>query len=81
MRYAEQQADMQGFYVLFRSGADTYTPVRWYFSHPSLPAYMPTAVGRQWDQATVGVKLEAFAIAGFEPASKCPVTIQDERAL
>jgi predicted secreted Zn-dependent protease len=36
----------------------------WFFSSPQLAEYMPIAVGKRWNTSDVGIKLEAFAVAG-----------------
>jgi hypothetical protein len=37
---------------------------QWFFSTPQLAEYMPIAVGKRWNTSDVGIKLEAFAVAG-----------------
>jgi hypothetical protein len=42
---------------------------QWYFTSSELHDYMKFAVRRQWDIGEMGAKIEAFAVAGCDPAS------------
>ncbi|KAJ6481140.1 hypothetical protein C8R45DRAFT_1100697 [Mycena sanguinolenta] len=57
---------VEGFYCLVQNSTDFHMSPQWYFTSPELARYLPIAVGRKWDTATVGLKLEAFAIAGCD---------------
>ncbi|KAJ6447919.1 hypothetical protein C8R45DRAFT_1115608 [Mycena sanguinolenta] len=57
---------VEGFYSLVRNSMDFHMSPQWYFTSPELARYLPIAVGRKWDTATVGPKLEAFAITGCD---------------
>jgi len=41
----------------------------WYFTCEALENYMKLAIRKNWDTKDVGIKLEAFAIAGCDPIS------------
>ena len=41
----------------------------WFFSCEALADYMNLAIRKKWDTKEVGIKLEAFAIAGCDPIS------------
>lgn len=43
----------------------------WYFTSDEFCNYMEIAVRKKWDLVEVGGRLEAFAIAGCDMASKC----------
>jgi hypothetical protein len=43
----------------------------WYFTSGELKQYMPLAIRKRWDTAEVGMKLEAFSLAGCDSLSKC----------
>ncbi|TFK59428.1 hypothetical protein BDN72DRAFT_865159 [Pluteus cervinus] len=42
------------------------TDPQWFFTSPEIEPYLPMAVGKLWDTAQVGARLEAFAIAGCD---------------
>jgi hypothetical protein len=60
---------MEGLFVVVRNTTDFHIEPRWYFTSPELERYLPIAVGRKWDQGSIGPKLEAFAIAGCDTIS------------
>lgn len=41
----------------------------WYFTSQELEQYMEIVTRKKWVTGEVGLKLEAFAIAGCDPAS------------
>jgi len=43
---------------------------QWYFSCEELASYMKLAVRKAWDTREIGMKVEAFAIAGCDALSK-----------
>jgi hypothetical protein len=60
---------MAGFFCFVRDSTDFHIEPQWYFTSPELERYLPLAVGRKWEQAKVGPRLEAFAIAGCDTMS------------
>ena len=42
---------------------------QWYFSYEELAGYMRLAVRKAWDTHDIGMKVEAFAIAGCDALS------------
>jgi hypothetical protein len=42
---------------------------QWYFSCEELASYMKLAVRKAWDTREIGMKVEAFAIAGCDALS------------
>ncbi|ESK82959.1 hypothetical protein Moror_11815 [Moniliophthora roreri MCA 2997] len=44
---------------------------RWFFTHPAMSSYMRHATRNGWDQESVGAMMEAFAVVGCDPISKC----------
>lgn len=60
---------MEGFFCLVRNNADFFIEPQWFFTSPELENYMPIATRKTWDTGEIGAKLEAFAIAGCDPAS------------
>jgi hypothetical protein len=62
---------MEGFFCIVRNNAEFHVAPEWYFTSPELENYMPIATRRKWDTGEVGMKLEAFAVAGCDPASAC----------
>jgi hypothetical protein len=61
---------MEAFYCVVWNTADYHIESRWYFSCQELANYMNIAVRKKWDTQEVGMKLEAFAIAGCDAMSK-----------
>ncbi|KAF8212735.1 hypothetical protein K438DRAFT_1566254 [Mycena galopus ATCC 62051] len=64
---------VQGFFGIVRSNTDFQCEPYWYFTSPELMEYMPLAVRKRWDTGDVGVRLEAFAIAGCDTMSERPI--------
>ncbi|KAJ7938868.1 hypothetical protein B0H13DRAFT_1587365 [Mycena leptocephala] len=62
---------IEGFFCIVGNSPDFYMVPQWYFTSPELERYMPLAVRRKWDTGEVGVRLEAFAIAGCDTMSTC----------
>ncbi|CAK5283133.1 unnamed protein product [Mycena citricolor] len=56
----------EAFFLIVRNNADFYMEPQWFFSTAELERYMPLAVGKKWDLATVGAKVKAFAVAGCD---------------
>ncbi len=42
---------------------------QWYFTSEAISNYMPLVVRKKWDTHDIGIKLEAFAIAGCDRMS------------
>ncbi|CAK5261819.1 unnamed protein product [Mycena citricolor] len=57
---------VEGFFCIVRNSTDFYMEPQWFFTTQELERYMPIAVGQKWDLATVGAKVEAFAVAGCD---------------
>ncbi|KAF7371855.1 hypothetical protein MVEN_00042400 [Mycena venus] len=57
---------VEGFFVVVRNNTDCNCEPFWYFTSSELRQYMPLAVRKHWDTAQVGMKLEAFALAGCD---------------
>jgi hypothetical protein len=62
---------IEGFFCIVRNNAEFGMAPEWYFTSPELEAYMPIATRKRWDTGQVGVKLEAFAVAGCDAVSTC----------
>ena len=61
---------IEGFFCIVRNNADFNTKPQWYFTSPELESYMQIACRKRWDTAEIGMKIEAFAIAGCDVLSK-----------
>ncbi|KAF7334097.1 hypothetical protein MVEN_02315500 [Mycena venus] len=57
---------VEGLFCIVRNNADFHMEPQWFFSTPELEQYMPIATRKKWDTGHVGMKLEAFAIAGCD---------------
>ncbi|KAJ7765983.1 hypothetical protein B0H14DRAFT_2243626, partial [Mycena olivaceomarginata] len=57
---------VEGFFVIVRSNTDFNSDPYWFFTSAELRHYMPLAIRKRWDTAEVGVKLEAFSVAGCD---------------
>ncbi|KAJ6573776.1 hypothetical protein DFH09DRAFT_915771, partial [Mycena vulgaris] len=60
---------IEGFFLIVRNNSDFHIGPQWHWTSPDLERYMPLAVTRRWDQAGVGAKVEAFALAGGDTMS------------
>ncbi|KAJ7246634.1 hypothetical protein C8J57DRAFT_1241277 [Mycena rebaudengoi] len=60
---------IEGFFCVVRNNAEFHMAPEWYFTSPELEAYMAIATRRKWDTGEVGIKLEAFAVAGCDPVN------------
>ncbi|KAJ7865581.1 hypothetical protein B0H14DRAFT_2347875 [Mycena olivaceomarginata] len=63
---------VEGFFVIVRSNTDFNSDPYWFFTSAELRHYMPLAIRKRWDTAEVGVKLEAFSVAGCDAMSEFP---------
>jgi hypothetical protein len=61
---------IEAMVCIVRNTTNVYFAPQWYFTAPELAAYMPIATKHMWETSVVGAKMEAFAIAGCDPASK-----------
>ncbi|KAJ7102690.1 hypothetical protein C8R43DRAFT_963918 [Mycena crocata] len=64
-----KRVGIQGMFCIVRDNTDFHMVPRWYFTSAELERYMPIATCKTWDTGEVGMKLEAFAIAGLDPAN------------
>ena len=55
---------------MFHRGADFHVSPYWVFTNPAIENYMQIAVGQAWDTYTVGMRLEAFMVAGGSTRGK-----------
>ncbi|KAJ6603151.1 hypothetical protein B0H10DRAFT_1957892 [Mycena sp. CBHHK59/15] len=60
---------IEGFFCIVRNTAEFHMAPEWYFTSPELEAYMPIATRQKWDTGQVGMKIEAFAVAGCDPVN------------
>ncbi|KAJ6602308.1 hypothetical protein B0H10DRAFT_1823204 [Mycena sp. CBHHK59/15] len=60
---------VEGFFCIVRNNAQFHMAPEWYFTSQELENYMPIATRQKWDTGQVGMKVEAFAIAGCDPVS------------
>jgi hypothetical protein len=67
---------IEGFFCIVRNTPDFHMKPQWYFTTEALADYMKIAA-RKWDTHNVGMKVEAFAIAGCDPVSKCCFALTD----
>ncbi|KAF8135251.1 hypothetical protein K438DRAFT_764836 [Mycena galopus ATCC 62051] len=71
-----QRIGADGFFCLFRNNSDFFVSPEWHFSRKELEDYMPVATRKAWDTGEVGLKLEAFAIAGCDTTSTSCLSIR-----
>ncbi|KAJ6611833.1 hypothetical protein B0H10DRAFT_1808651 [Mycena sp. CBHHK59/15] len=60
---------IEGFFCLVRNNTQFHMAPKWYFTSPELENYMPITTRQKWDTGQVGMKIEAFAVAGCDPVS------------
>ncbi|KDR71988.1 hypothetical protein GALMADRAFT_74321 [Galerina marginata CBS 339.88] len=60
---------VEGFFCLVRNTPTYHINPQWYFTSEALAGYMKIAA-KKWNTHDVGTKVEAFAIAGCDAASK-----------
>lgn len=63
------RAGIEGFFCIVRNTPSYHMDPQWYFTSDALGDYMRLAVTKRWDSHELGLKLEAFAIAGCDPIS------------
>ncbi|KAK7052794.1 hypothetical protein R3P38DRAFT_2502945 [Favolaschia claudopus] len=66
---AGQRVGLEGFFCVVRNNVDFKMDPEWYFTSKELENYMPIVTQKKWVTGEVGMKLEAFAIAGCDPAN------------
>ncbi|KAJ7259985.1 hypothetical protein B0H12DRAFT_1014261 [Mycena haematopus] len=66
-----QRVGVEGFFCIVRNNVGFRMEPEWYFTSKELEQYMEIATRKKWVTGEVGMKLEAFAIAGCDPASTC----------
>ncbi|KAJ6521708.1 hypothetical protein B0H19DRAFT_1043656 [Mycena capillaripes] len=66
-----QRAGVKAFFCIVRNNVQFKMEPEWYFTSRELEQYMEIATRKKWVTGEVGMKLEAFAIAGCDPASTC----------
>ncbi|KAJ6472628.1 hypothetical protein C8R45DRAFT_786362, partial [Mycena sanguinolenta] len=64
-----QRVGIEGFFCIVRNNVDFKMDPEWYFTSKELEMYMEIATRKRWVTGEVGMKLEAFAVAGCDPAS------------
>ncbi|KAJ7717536.1 hypothetical protein DFH07DRAFT_738442 [Mycena maculata] len=60
---------VEGFFCIVRNSSDFHMQPQWFFTSRELEQYMPIATRRKWVTAEVGMKAEAFCIAGCDVLS------------
>ena len=68
---------MEGFFCLVQNTPTYHMTPQWYFTTEALRDYMKIAT-KKWDARDVGLKVEAFAIAGCDTISKCMLFFHDQ---
>ncbi|KAJ7692023.1 hypothetical protein B0H14DRAFT_2419927 [Mycena olivaceomarginata] len=64
-----QRVGAEAFFCVVKNNVEFKMEPEWYFTSPALEQYMEIATRKKWVTGEVGMKLEAFAIAGCDPAS------------
>ncbi|KAF7371510.1 hypothetical protein MVEN_00005800 [Mycena venus] len=64
-----QRVGVEGFVCIVRGSTSFTMDPQWFFTSSAFHDYMPIATRKKWDTGEVGMKLEAFAIAGCDPAN------------
>ncbi|KAJ7753382.1 hypothetical protein DFH07DRAFT_960222 [Mycena maculata] len=57
---------VEGFFCIVRNSPDFHMQPQWFFTSRELEQYMPIATRRKWATVEVGLKVEAFCIAGCD---------------
>ncbi|KAJ7291870.1 hypothetical protein C8J57DRAFT_1212290 [Mycena rebaudengoi] len=63
---AGHRVGIEGFFCIVRNNANFHVKPHWYFTSLELESYMKIACRQRWDTATVGAKIEVFAVAGSD---------------
>ncbi|KAJ7175578.1 hypothetical protein C8R46DRAFT_891064 [Mycena filopes] len=64
-----QRIGVEGFFCVVRNNVEFKAAPEWYFTSKELETYMEIATRKRWVTGEVGMKLEAFAIAGCDTVS------------
>ncbi|KAJ6550324.1 hypothetical protein B0H19DRAFT_1093671 [Mycena capillaripes] len=64
-----QRVGIEGFFCIVKNNVEFKMEPEWYFTSRELEQYMDIATRKKWVTGEVGMKLEAFAIAGCDPAN------------
>ncbi|KAF8200637.1 hypothetical protein K438DRAFT_1582710, partial [Mycena galopus ATCC 62051] len=68
-----QRVSIEGFFCIVRNNVEFKMGPEWFFTSKDLEQYMEIVMHKRWITGEVGMKLEAFAIAGCDPVSTCTV--------
>ncbi|KAJ7142730.1 hypothetical protein C8R44DRAFT_866034 [Mycena epipterygia] len=60
---------IEGFSCLVRNNTEFHMAPEWFFTSCELENYMPMATRKTWDTGEVGMKVEAFAVAGCDASN------------
>ncbi|KAJ7301257.1 hypothetical protein DFH08DRAFT_724488 [Mycena albidolilacea] len=64
-----QRVGIEALFCIVKNNVEFKMEPEWYFTSRELEQYMEIATRKKWVTGEVGLKLEAFAIAGCDPAS------------
>ncbi|KAK7016039.1 hypothetical protein R3P38DRAFT_2542991 [Favolaschia claudopus] len=73
---AGQRVGLEGFFCIVRNNVDFKMDPEWYFTSKELEGYMEVVTRKKWSTSEVGMKLEAFAIAGCDAANMLRTSAQ-----
>ncbi|KAJ7853295.1 hypothetical protein B0H14DRAFT_3450278 [Mycena olivaceomarginata] len=65
----KQRVGVEGLFCIVRNNVEFQIEPEWYFTCDAIEQYMEVATRKKWVTGEVGMKLEAFAIAGCDPAN------------
>lgn len=69
------KAGVEAFFCIVRNNAEYHMKPQWYFTSEAIANYMPMIVRKKWDTHDIGIKLEAFAIAGCDRISEWALVV------
>ncbi|KAJ7793218.1 hypothetical protein B0H14DRAFT_2197307, partial [Mycena olivaceomarginata] len=61
-----QRVGIEGFFCIVKNNVEFKMELEWYFTSQELENYMEIATRKRWVTGEIGMKLEAFAIAGCD---------------
>ncbi|KAF8142393.1 hypothetical protein K438DRAFT_1541872, partial [Mycena galopus ATCC 62051] len=64
-----QRVGVEGFVCIVRGSTSFTMEPQWFFTSSAFHDYMPIATRKKWDTGEVGMKLEAFAVAGCDASN------------
>jgi hypothetical protein len=67
-----QRVGVEGFFCVVRNNISFKMEPEWYFTSKELENYIEITTHKRWVTSEIGMKLEAFAIAGCNPVSAYP---------